>query len=111
MDDAAFVRAKGLTIPTALALTTRLNVNVCAIFKGFLFVTHVTNRVSHEEVCFPSFDVLNCWLTYVTSCLDDANELQLKLITSFSAINSFNGSPQLGDICLLVQGLFYLLCT
>ena len=33
------------------------------------------------------------------------NNFPLKVIASFYAINSFNGSPQLGDICLLVQGL------
>ena len=64
MENAEFVRSKGLTIPTALiALLTRSVVNVCAISKDFLFVSLVTNRVSLEEVCLPSFDVLNWgWL-------------------------------------------------
>ena len=44
----------------------------------------------------------------VANCLDDENEIPLKIIYSFSAINFFNGSPQLGDICLLVQGLNYI---
>ena len=60
-------------------------VNVCAISKDFLFVSLVTNRVSPEEVCLPSFDVLNCWLNLVASCLDDENEIPLKVIASFSA--------------------------
>ena len=60
-------------------------VNVCAISKDFLFDSLVTNRVSHEEVCLPSFDVLNCWLNLVASCLDDENEILLKVIASFSA--------------------------
>ena len=44
-------------------------------------------------------------------CLDDENELPLKVIASFSvsmfcsAINYFNSSPQLDDICLRVQRL------
>ena len=102
-----FVWAKGLTIPTALGRST---VNVCAISKDFFFVSLVTNRVSPEEVSLPTFDVLNCWLDLAASCLDDENELPLKVIASFCltfcpAINSFNRSPQLGDICLLVQGL------
>ena len=38
--------------------------------------------------------------------MDDESELPLKVIDSFcSAINYFNGSPHLGDICILVQGL------
>ena len=45
----------------------------------------VTNRVSLEVVCLPSFDVLNCWLNLVASCLDDENEIPLKVIASFSA--------------------------
>ena len=98
-----------LFLQLLIALLTRSVVNVCAISKDFLFVSLVTNRVSLEEVCLPSFDVLNCWLNLVVSCLDYANELPLTVIASFSAsrsaINSFNGSPQLGDICLLVQGL------
>ena len=46
------------------------------------------------------FYVLNCWLNLATSCLDDENELSLKVIASLyltfcSTINSFNGSQQL----------------
>ena len=57
VEDAEFVRAKGLTIPTQLliALLTRSVVNVYAISKDFLFVSLVTNRVSLEEVCLASF--------------------------------------------------------
>ena len=40
----------------------------------------------------------------MTSCLDDENEIPLKVIASFSATNSFNSSPQLGQVCLLVHG-------
>ena len=100
-----------------IALLTRSVVNVCAISKDSLFVFLVTNQVSLEEVCLPSFDVLNCWLKLVASCLDDENELPLQVIALFSATNSFNGSPQLGDICLLVQGLnkispfFHFVCV
>ena len=75
-------------------------VNVCAISNGFLLVSLVTL----EEVCMPSFEVLNCWLNLVASCLADENKIPLKVIASFSAINSFNSSPQLGHVCLLVHG-------
>ena len=85
MEDAEFVRAKGLFLQLLIALLTRSVVNVCAISKDFLFVSLVTNRVSLEEVCLPSFDVMNCWLNLVASCLDDENEIPLKVIASFSA--------------------------
>ena len=51
-----------LFLQLLIALLTRSVVNVCAISKDFLFVFLVTNRVSLEEVCLPSFGVLNCWL-------------------------------------------------
>ena len=63
VEDAEFVPAKGLTITNiSIALITRTAVNICAISKDFLFVSFVTNRVSHEEICLSSFDVLNSWL-------------------------------------------------
>ena len=81
VEDAEFVRDKNLTI----ALLTRSVMNVCAISKDFLFVSLVNNRVSLEEVCLPSFDVMNCWLNLAEICLDDENEFPLKVIASFSA--------------------------
>ena len=48
-------------------------------------VSLVTNRGSLEEVCLPMFEVLNCWLNLVASCLDYENSLPLKVIASFSA--------------------------
>ena len=71
-----------LFLQLLIALLTRSVVNVCAISKDFLFVSLVTNQVSLEEVCLPSFDVLNCWLNLVASCLDDENEIPLKVIAS-----------------------------
>ena len=76
-----------LFLQLLIALLTRSVVNVCAISKDFLFVSLVTNRVSLKEVCLPSFDVLNCWLNLVASCLDDENEIPLKVIASFSQQN------------------------
>ena len=66
-----------------IAFITRSTVNVRAISNGFLLVSLVTTRVSLEEVCLPSFEVLNCWLNLVARCLD--NEIPLKVIASFSA--------------------------
>ena len=74
-----------LFLQLLIGLLTRSVVNVCAISMDFLFVSLVTNRVSLEEVHLPSFDVLNCWLNLVASCLDDENVIPLKVIPSFSA--------------------------
>ena len=92
-----------LFLQLLIALITRSVVNVRTISNSFLLVSLVTTLVSLEEVCLPSFEVLNCWLNLVASCLDDENEIPLKVIASFSAINSFNSSPQLGHVCLLVH--------
>ena len=79
MEDAEFAGSKALLVPQLLIdLLTRSVVNVCAISKDFLFVSLVTNRVSLEEVCLPSFDVLNCWLNLVASCLDDENRTRFR---------------------------------
>ena len=63
-------------------------VNVCAISNDFLFVSRGSNWVSLEEVCLPSFDMLNWRMNLAASCLDDENELPLKVIASFSASRS-----------------------
>ena len=68
-----------------IAFITSSVVNVRTISNGFLLVSLVTTLVSLEEVCLPSFEVLNCWLNLVASCLDDENEIPLKVIASFSA--------------------------
>ena len=97
-----------LFLQLLIAFITRSAMNVRAISNGFLLVSLVTTRVSLEEVCLPSFEVLNCWLNLVASCLDDENEIPLKIIASFSAsrfalpsIHS-NSFPQLGQACLLL---------
>ena len=79
-------------------------VKFSAISIGFLLVFLITNRGSLEEECLPSFEVLNCLLTLAAICLDDENEIPLKVIVLFSAVNSFDSS-QLGNICLLVHVL------
>ena len=74
-----------LFLQLLIAFITRSAVNVRAISNGFLLVSLVNTRVSLEEVCLPSFEVLNCWLNLVASCLDNENEIPLKVIGSFSA--------------------------
>ena len=78
-----------LSVPNALlfiqlliALITMSVLNISAISIGFLLVSLVTYWVSLEEECLPSFEVLN----WATSCLDDENEIPLKVIASFSAM-------------------------
>ena len=96
-----------LFLQLLIALLTRSVVNVCAISKDFLFVSLVINRVSLEEVCLPTFDVLNCWLTLATSCLDDENELPLKVIATFSASRFALPSISLMVLDILVTSVFW----
>ena len=96
-----------LFLQLLIALLTRSVVNVCAISKDFLFVSLVTNRVLLEEVCLPHFDVLNCWLNLAASCLDDENELPLKVIASFTASRFALPSIQLIVLHSLVTSVFW----
>ena len=70
-----------LFLQLLIAFITRSVVNVCTISNSFLLASLVTTLVSLEEVCLPSFEVLNL----VASCLDNENEIPLKVIASFSA--------------------------
>ena len=70
-----------LFLQLLIALVTMSAVKVSAISIGFLLVSLVTNRVSLEEECLPSFEVLNL----AASCLDDETEIPLKEIASFSS--------------------------
>ena len=75
-----------LFLQLLIALVTMSAVKVSAISIGFLLVFLVTNRVSLEEECLPSFEVLNCLLNLAASCVDDENEIPLKEIASFSTV-------------------------
>ena len=92
--------------------------NVSSISIGFLLVTVslVTNQVYLEEDCLSSCKVWNCLMNLAASCLDDENDIPLKVISLFSAVNSFDSSLQLGKICLLLHvfnkiSLFFRLCS
>ena len=74
-----------LFLQLLIALVTMSAVKVSAISIGFLLVSLVS-RVSLEEECLPSFEVLNCLLNLAASCVDDENEIPLKEIASFSAV-------------------------
>ena len=73
----------------------------------FPLIYHVTNRVSLEEVCLPSFVVLNCWLNLVASYLDDKNENPLQVIASFSAVRFALPSIPLIVLHSLVRSVFW----
>ena len=74
-----------LFLQLLIALVTMSAVNVSVIYIGFLLVSLVTNRVSLEKECLPSFEVLNL----AASCLDDEDEIPLKVIASFSTVRFF----------------------
>ena len=82
-------------------------VNVRAISNGFLLVSLVTTRVSLEEVCLHSFEVLNCRLNLVASCLDGENEITLKVPASFSASRFALPSIPLIVLHSLVRSVFW----
>ena len=63
--------------------------------------------VSLEEVCLPSFEVLNCWLNLVASCLDDENKIPLKVIASFSASRFSLPSIPLIVLHSLIRSVFW----
>ena len=96
-----------LFLQLMIAFITRSVVNVRAIANGFLLVSLVNTRVSLEEVCLPSFEVLNCWLNLMASCLDDENEIPLKVIISFSATCFALPSITLIILHSLVRSVFW----
>ena len=105
VEDAEFVMAKDLTISTALDCFN-CYVNVRSLSNGFLLVSLVNTRVSLEEVCLPSFEIWNCWLNFVASCLDDENELLLKEMASFAASRFALPSISLIVLHSLVRSVF-----
>ena len=96
-----------LFLQLLIAFITRSAVNVRTISNGFLLDSLVTTLVSLEEVCLPSFEVLNCWLKLVASCFDDENEIMLKVIASFSASCFVLPSIPLIVLHSLVRSVFW----
>ena len=94
-----------LFLQLLIAFITRSVVNVRTISNGFLLVSLVTTLVSLEEVCLPSFEVYNCWLNLVASCLE--NEIPLKVIASFSASGFALPSIPLIVLHSLVTSVFW----
>ena len=96
-----------LFLQLLIALVTMSAVNVSAISIGFLLFSLVINRVSLEEECLPSFEVLNCLLNLAASCLYDENEIPLKVIALFSAVRFALPSIPLIVVHSLVRSVFW----
>ena len=96
-----------LFLQLLIAFITRSVVNVRTISNGFLLVSLVTTLVSLEELCLPSFEVLNCWLNLVASRPDDENEILPKVIASFSASRFALPSIPLIVLHSLVTSVFW----
>ena len=96
-----------LFLQLLITFIIRSVVNIRTISNGFLLVSLVTTLVSLEEVWLPSFEVLNCWLNLVASCLDDENEIPLKVVASFSASRFALPSIPLIVLHSLVTSVFW----
>ena len=61
MEDAELVQSEGSGVAAATySSRTWYVVNVTAEVKDFRLISLDTNRVSQEEVCLPTFEVVNC---------------------------------------------------
>ena len=92
-----------LFLQLLIGLGTMSAVNVSAISIGFLLVSLVTNRVSLEEECLPSFEVLNLAASY----LDGENQIPLTVIAFFSSVRFALPSIPLIVLHSLVRSVFW----
>ena len=99
-----------LSVPKALLFLqllinfiTRSVVNVRHVSNDFLLDSLITTLVPLEEVCLPSFELLNL----MASCLDDENEIPLTVIASFSASRFALPSIRLIVLHSLVTSVFW----
>ena len=69
-----------------MARVARSVVNVIVVSLGFRRTSLNTNWVSREELCLPSFDVVNCSLNRLAICFTEDTCEPLKVIISFSAV-------------------------
>ena len=72
-----------LQLLTALSIAV---VNIGAVSCDFFLASLDTYRVSCEEECMPSFDVVNCLLNLLAMSFGDEVGFSLKTIASFSAV-------------------------
>ena len=75
-----------LLLQLLIALVTISVVNVAAVSCDFFLASLDTYRVSCEEECMPSFDVVNCLLNLLAMSFGDEIGFSLKTIASFSAV-------------------------
>ena len=75
-----------LLLQLLIALVTIAVVNVGAVSCDFFLASLDTYRVSCEEECMPSFDVVNCLLNLLAMSFGDEVGFSLKTIASFSAV-------------------------
>ena len=112
MENTEFVEPNDLLfLQLLIALVTMSAVNVSAISIGFFLVSLVTNRVSLEEECLPSFEVLNWLLNLAASCLEDEIDIPLKVIALFSAVRFALPSIPLIVLHSLVRSVFWFMLT
>ena len=100
-----------------LTILTIAVVNIGAVSGDFFLASLDTYRVSCEEECMPSFDVVNCLLNLLATSFGD--EVGFSLLVQNDcfilcrwfrlAINCLDSSPQLGGVCLEIHGLHELL--
>ena len=64
-----------LSGPNALLF---LQLLIALVTMSAMKVSAISNQISLEEECLPSFEVLNCLLNLVASCVDDENEIPLR---------------------------------
>ena len=69
-----------------IPLVTWSVVNITAELKYFRLISLHTNRVSREEVCLPSFEVMNCRLKSLAICFGEVTWEPSNVIASFSAL-------------------------
>ena len=94
-----------------IPLVTWSVVNVIAEVNKFRLTSLDTNRVSLEEGCLPSFEVVNCRLKYLAIYFGEdtwgavkCDCLVLSLGRRFT-IYCFDSSPQFWRICIVIQRL------
>ena len=76
-----------LLLQLLIALVTIAVVNIGAVSCDFFLASLDTYRVSREEECMPSFDVVNCLLNLLAmSSFGDEVGFSLKTIASFSTV-------------------------
>ena len=62
MEDAQLVRSEGCVATATYSFSNLVGCKYTAEVNNFHMISLDTNRISREEACLPSFDVVICWL-------------------------------------------------